>query len=117
MKCLQGASAFEAILAKTAPAGLRVFVVWEKVLETDWSAPATSVLARIPDSRAAQFWDPNRTVSKALGETDFKSKVWDWAAVYPSGADWNQTPPSAIYTGRPVEDVAKPLQQALASVR
>ncbi len=96
---------------------MRVFVVWEKVLESDWGAPAASVLARIEDTRATQFWDPGRVVSKSLGETDFKSKVWDWVAVYPSGTGWNETAPVAVYSGRPVEDVAKPLEQALAAVR
>ncbi len=94
-----------------------MFVVWERVLESDWGAPASSVLSRIVDSRATQFWDPNRAVSKSLGETDFKSKVWDWAAVYASGTEWNERAPTAVYSGRPVEDVAKSLKQVLASVR
>ena len=37
---------------------VRVLVIWEPILATDWKAPSHSTLARIPDRRARQFWDP-----------------------------------------------------------
>lgn len=117
MKCVQGASALQNVLSKHAGAGLKVFVVWERVLKTDWAPPSSTVLGRIPDTRAVQFWDLGRVVSKNLGETSFENKVWDWVAVYPTGTKWDSTLPKPAYSGRPVEDVADALDQALASIR
>jgi hypothetical protein len=34
---------------------VRVFVIWEPVLATDFVAPSTAALARISDIRAAQY--------------------------------------------------------------
>ncbi len=45
------------VLEKQRDAGIRVFVIWEPVLLTDWAAPSTASLARVPDSRVQQYWD------------------------------------------------------------
>ena len=44
-------------------APLTVFVVWEPILVTDWQRPSASVLGRIPDARAIQYWDPSHLLA------------------------------------------------------
>ena len=88
-----------------------VFVVWEQVLPSDWSPPINPVMARIPDHRVVQFWDPGRELSHHLGETtDRETIVWDWVAVYETGVTWGAKPG---YSGRPVVTVARALEDAL----
>lgn len=41
-------------------------------------------------------------VSHLLGERDSKSVVWDYVAVYQPGKLWDQAPPDALYSDRPV---------------
>jgi hypothetical protein len=93
---------------------VRVFVVWEPVLPTDWGSPSTAALRRISDSRAAQFWDKERLISRSMGEHDRRSVVWDHIAVYPTGAIWRGRPPKALYEGGPVVKVIDPARAALA---
>jgi hypothetical protein len=84
---------------------MRVFVVWEPVLPTDFTAPSTAALARIPDLRAAQYWDRERVLSRLLGEHNRRSLVWDYIAVYAPGARWEDAPPKPVYSDRPVRNV------------
>jgi hypothetical protein len=112
--CLQGASAAEEVLAQFANKPVRVFVVWESVLATDWTSPSTATLRRIADSRASQFWDKGRLISRSMGEHDRRSVVWDFIAVYGQGAIWNDRPPQAIYQGGPVVRVIEPARATLA---
>jgi len=100
------------VLAKVRGEPVAVFVVWEKVISSDWSPPISRVLARIPDSRVTQFWDPDRVLSHHLGESDDrKTIVWDWVAVYPKGIKWGGGQPA--YSGRPVVRVASEFQNAV----
>ena len=91
---------------------VRVFVVWEPVLPTDWGAPSTATLNRISDGRAMQYWDKDRLVSRSMGEHDSKSIVWDHIAVYAPGATWNHT--SALFADGPVVRVIEPARGAIA---
>ena len=84
---------------------MRAFVVWEPVLPTDLSSPSSATLRRISDARAIQFWDHDRILSRAMGEHDKNTIVWDEILVYPRGAVWKQTPPEPVYRGGPVLDV------------
>ena len=84
---------------------VRVFVIWEPVLPTDFVAPSTAALARIPDARAAQYWDRKRALSHLLGEHNRSSVVWDYIAVYAPGTLWQDAPPKPIYSDSPVRDV------------
>ena len=95
----------------------RVFVVWEPVLPTDWSAPATAALMRISDPRAAQFWDKQRIVSHRMGEHDKDSIVWDQIYVYAPGELWDASPPHSIYDGRPVVEVIEPARSAIKAAQ
>jgi hypothetical protein len=102
------------MMAQFAGKPVRVFVVWEPVLFSDWSSPSTATLQRISDRRAAQFWDKQRSVSHSMGEHDRGSVVWDYIAVYPPGAIWDNRPPTALYDGGPVVRVIREAQRALA---
>ncbi len=111
---MQGASAIENILRDFDGKPLRVFVVWEPVLPTDWSAPSTAALKRLSDARASQFWDKDRLVSHSMGEHDRRTLTWDYVAVYPPGPVWNQSPPPPLYHGNPVVRVLDPARSAIA---
>jgi hypothetical protein len=84
---------------------VRVFVIWEPVLPTDFAAPSTAALARINDARAAQYWDRKRALSHLLGEHNRSSVVWDHIAVYAPGTLWQDSSPKPIYSDGPVRDV------------
>jgi hypothetical protein len=84
---------------------VRVFVVWEPVLPTDFTAPSTAALARISDTQASQYWDRKRALSHVMGEHDRHSVVWDYIAVYAPGALWEGAPPKPDYSSHPVRDV------------
>ena len=79
-----------------------MFVIWEPVLPSDLGAPSTATLRRVSDLRASQYWDKEHVVSRLLGERDRKSVVWDYVAVYQPGKLWDQAPPDAVYSNRPV---------------
>jgi len=102
---LQGASATEQLLGEINSKSVRVFVIWEPVLATDFTTPSTSALARIPDLRATQYWDRNRALSHLLGERNRSTVVWDYIAVYAPGTVWQDAPPKPVYSDHPVRDV------------
>ena len=124
---MQGASAIASVLKVHRGAGIRILVVWEKILTTDWRSPGTSVLARIPDPRAVQFWDPGLLVSKAAqpvlaadpsrvtGKSSLVTGkyVWDFVAVYPPGTRWESAFPQPKFSGAPVADVTMQLSDQL----
>jgi hypothetical protein len=93
-----------------------VFVVWEPVLVTDWRAPSTETLKRVSDPRAIQFWDKGRLLSRAMGEHDKKSIVWDEIIVYGPDAAWKKIPPEPFYRGGPVLDVIEPARAAIGQL-
>lgn len=92
---------------------VRVFVVWEPVLPTDWTAPSTATLKRISDSRATQFWDERRLISHSMGEHNRRTVIWDYIAVYSPGVMWTDRPPRPLYKGGPVVKVEQPARTAL----
>jgi len=93
---------------------MRAFVVWEPVLVTDWARPSTATLGRIPDLRAAQFWDRDRLISHSMGEHNRRSIVWDDISIYPPGPLWEDRPPKPLFRGRAVVDVEERARAALA---
>jgi hypothetical protein len=95
---------------------LVLHVIWEPVLASDSGAPITQTLARISASKnAAQFWDPDRLVSKAMGEQpdNRTSIVWDWVAIYPPGTRWGKEPPKPAWSSRPVVKVTAAFEAAI----
>jgi len=98
------------VLQQNPRANVRVFVVWEPVLPTDWRRPGPSQTAYIPDPRASHFWDLDRRLSAMYGgaanhdalavsrQVGFRMKdvVWDAALVYPPGVRWGQQANSLV---------------------
>ena len=103
---------------------VRVLVVWEPMLPTDWSRPSGWVQSRISDSRVAQFWDKNHLVAGEL-KNQFPSSqklccqrngvLWDVAALYPPKVEWASAAPA--YFGGAVVDVAAEVRQNLLTQR
>lgn len=102
---------------------MRVLVVWEPILLTDWRAPSGSTLARMPDARVQQFWDPKHAVSKALNRTansnssdpqpnSGKGFYWDEAVLYAPRSKWNDSPAPLFWRG-PVYEVIPALATSL----
>jgi len=127
MTCLRGASAAEQILKRDSDPKLRVLVVWEPILPTDWRAPSWSTLRRIPDTRAKQFWDPNHLVAQELNriandkppksQPDCcvqKGFFWDEAIVYGPQAKWKDELRPAFMNG-PVVKIAAGLESAISA--
>jgi hypothetical protein len=103
------------VLGELRDARVRVVVVWQPMVRSDVGSPSAKVLARVPDARAAQYWDPNHHVARA-----FKAKLdadpqhpkptccdddgipWDLVAIYPPGTTWDAALPRAAYADGPV---------------
>lgn len=103
---------------------MRVLVVWEPILVTDWGAPSSSTLARISDIRARQFWDPSHEVSVALEKmgrqmtagprpNSGKGFYWDQAIVFAPQARWENDPAPAFWQG-PVYQIIPGLEGSLS---
>ena len=94
------------------------------MLPTDWGPPLSMVLARMPDARVRQFWDPDHFFAKRL-KTDARVPqpepdcceqngiLWDLAAVYPKGATWDARLPPATFVNGPVAHVDTELRAAI----
>lgn len=80
---------------------------------TDLTAPSTAALARISDTRATQYWDRRRGLSRVMGEHDRAGVVWDYIAVYAPGTKWEEAPPKAVYAGHPVFQVIAAVRDAI----
>ena len=85
---------------------LKLFVVWEPILPTDWFPPSRFIQQRISDRRAIQFWDKNHLVAKELrahladSQVAERSRIlWDVVAVFRKNTKWNSTP---AFFGGPV---------------
>jgi hypothetical protein len=104
---------------------VRVFAVWEPILVTDLAPPLSSVLDRVPDLRARQFWDPGHVLSAQMKKDarppqpvqdccEKSGHLWDLVAVYPAGATWtDRMPPATIFNG-PVVDLAESITAVLS---
>jgi len=110
-----GASAAQQLLARHIDRRVRVLVVWEPILPTDWRPPSGSTLGRIADGRARQFWDPKHAVSSELKDLATRTApqprpdcciqngfYWDQAVLLPAGAHWKNAPTSVFWSGQVV---------------
>lgn len=103
---------------------IRVVVVWEPILPTDWRKPTTSTLARISDSRVAQFWDPHHLASREIktslaannvplhGHTS-SGNLWDLAALYSAGQPLRNALPAPAFINGPIVEVTPELRTQL----
>jgi len=118
---VRGASALQTALDEKREAPLKVFVIWERVLFTDWLTPNTKTLARIWDPRAVQYWDRGRALSEYMKATHSGDKselpdiIWDVVAIYPKGARWETSLPADTYFDGPVVDVMTEFRKQLSS--
>jgi hypothetical protein len=112
---LQGASALDKSIRKLNDPRIVVHVIWEPVLASDSAPPIAQTLARVEVPSTAQFWDPDRLLSKAMGEKpdSRKSIVWDYVAVYRPGTLWSEVPPKPVWSGRPVVKVTDAFEAAV----
>ena len=103
---------------------MRVFVVWEPILASDFMAPTTGVLRRIPDPRARHYWDEQHVLAKRMARDarppqpapnccDHEGIFWDLAAVYPKGVRWDDTLPAATAFDGPVVSVTEKIAAAI----
>ena len=104
---------------------MRVLVVWEPILVTDWRSPSGTILARIPDRRVRQFWDPKHLVAEEVariadgkpGESKPNCCIkrgfhWDEAVLYAPHAQWRDRA-TPVYWNGPVYRIALELEKAL----
>jgi hypothetical protein len=116
-------------LARHTDRKVRVLVVWEPILATDWRPPSGNTLARIADGRARQFWDPKHVVSLELKSRTSRTPLqpnpdcciqkgfyWDQAILFPAGTHWMDAPASAFWNG-PVVRVVPSLENSLRELR
>ena len=90
---------------------MRVFVIWEPILFTDWFKPGSRVRGRVSDSRATHYWDPENLLAKRMARDrrppqpepeccETGGILWDLVAVYPADAVWTETmPPAVLFNG------------------
>ena len=107
-------------------------MVWEHVTPSDRDVvlPASAVLARISDPRAAQFWDAHRALSAAIVadlpadtlasvaqiESTGVKIAWDSAALFRAGARWDDRFPVPDWAGRPIVETADTLRVRLRAL-
>ncbi|MBL8113473.1 MAG: hypothetical protein JNK60_11345 [Acidobacteria bacterium] len=129
---MRGSSALQAVFDERPAAKLEVLVVWLPVIPTDIAPPTKGVLARLHDSRATQFWDVGRLTSKTIRSAVEKNPqwvkpedqdlcwgqgvVWDFVAVFPEGARWDELPPPPDFYGYPVVESIEGLQKRLDAI-
>jgi hypothetical protein len=114
------------VLQEVHGSNLRVLVVWEPILSTDWSKPSTGTLARIPDPRVMQFWDHDHLVAQDLRKElaadpaqpqprccVSRKFFWDMAALYTSGDRLSTLPPKPQILDGQVVDTAEQVGKRL----
>lgn len=112
------------MLQKFSNQNLRVIVVWEPILPTDWRRPTTGTLSRVADPRAEQFWDPRHLVSQEIERSLAANHVsfhghasggdlWDLAVLYSPAASFGDALPSPAFIDGPVVDVVEPLSRTM----
>ncbi len=126
---MRGASALQTVLAELPQHDVRVLVVWQAILETDWTRPGAGILRRVHDRRARQYWDADNIFPRKLAEklrsdaahpqprcceTD-DGIPWDLVAVYPVGVRWDDALPAAAFIDGPVWRVKRDLAEALGA--
>jgi len=97
------------------------------MLVTDWRSPASSTLARIPDARVRQFWDPRHLVSLELSRMRMakpgqpepyccqdKGFFWDEAILFAPKAQWKDAPMSVFWNG-PVWKMIASLERSVGN--
>jgi hypothetical protein len=78
-------------MRKVASEGLRAFIVWMPVLDSDDRASAARLAARERDARASHFWAPSRAIGETFAQP-FPPRgiplAWDVVMLFDRGARW-----------------------------
>ena len=104
---------------------MRVFVVWEPILASDFMAPTTGALRRISDPRASHYWDEDHVLAKVMKRDarppqpkeeccENDGVLWDLVAIYLRGARWDAGMPPAVLFDGPVYRLTDRMSAALA---
>ena len=104
---------------------MRVFVVWEPILRSDFMAPTTGALRRVSDTRARHYWDEGHALASVMKRDarppqpkeeccDSDGVLWDLVAIYPKGVRWETSMPLAVVFDGPVLRVTDQMNVALA---
>jgi hypothetical protein len=116
----------ERILKQTQSDSVRVFVVWEPMLPTDWYRPTRPTLKRVSDTRAVQFWDKSHLIAAELKQQlqqfhgthpkccDDGGHLWDMAAIYLPGVKWGEAAPA--FDDGPVYRIAPEVGHQLSTL-
>lgn len=107
---------------------VKVFVVWEPILFTDWRRPGKKVTGRVTDSRVTQIWDPNHLMARQLARDAREPQpqpeccthdgiLWDLVAVYPPGVLWTDAIPPAVLFDGPVVEHEERLETAVRNLQ
>jgi hypothetical protein len=116
----------ERILKQTQSDSVRVFVVWEPMLPTDWYRPTRPTLKRVSDTRAVQFWDKSHLIAAELKQQlqqfhgshprccDDGGHLWDMAAIYLPGVKWGEAAPA--FDDGPVYRIAPEIGHQLSTL-
>lgn len=119
---MRGASATQQLLTDLSAKNVRVYVVWEPILPTDWQEPTSPILGRIADSRASQYWDKDHLVAKSIRQhvpanepdcCDNDGVLWDIIALYPKGANLATRP---VFISGPVVKAAASAKARVAAM-
>jgi hypothetical protein len=106
------------VFRDTPSANLKLLVIWEPILRTDWGRPGAGVLSRASDRRASQFWDRDHLFANQL-KHDLEAAhagpicceqdgiLWDLVAVYPEQVRWEKSLPKPAYIYGPGVDSAE----------
>ena len=116
----------ERILERSHSTPLRIFVVWEPMLPTDWYRPTRPTLKRVSDPRAAQFWDKNHLIAAQVKQQlqqfhgndpnccENAGRLWDMAAIYPPGVKWSESAP--VFDDGPVYRTAPAIEVKISEM-
>ena len=119
---MRGASAIEELLKELPADKLRVFVVWEPILPSDWQRPTGPVLALLSDLRVSQYWDKDHLIAKLVrdhlspDEPDcctHNGILWDMVALYPKHSTLNVKP---AFVAGPVRHVTDRTRKRLGEM-
>ena len=100
---------------------MKVLVVWEPMLPSDWGKPTRLALSRISDRRVTQFWDKDHVVAKALdhqlapGQLSYSKRdgiIWDVVGLYSPTASWGVPP---VFIDGNIEDTEPEISKRLQS--
>ncbi len=105
-----------------------MLVIWEPIAWGDFTSPNTATMARIPDARVRQLWDPRHLVAKELAHRAESSNSdpsyphpdccvergfeFDEAVLYAPGSRWHDNRAPRFWNGA-VDEVIERLEKSI----